>query len=188
MRVTERFAGLPLWVRVLCSVAGGAALGAGCGLATGPADRAVLWAVVGAVMGGAGQLTAHRRRAKLADDIGFVGDLDQLDVVRRQVEAGRVPTDTYTQRELARRYTSYQQRLLWAQRLLAVVWTVLGVAYVALLVAEPTGLHVLSATVWLLGAVVFARAAWLQPRRYRQVFEVLGYTDRDWTAQAESRS
>ncbi len=122
-------------------------------------------------------------RRKLARRLVFLGDLDVLRDVRIEVDAGRVPTEDPTRRELGRRYARwrYDQRIL--SRVLAVSWAVLGLVLVLVLIPGGTS----SADLWSLVGFASFGALWgydagIRMPRYRRVLRVLGLDDTVWFA------
>jgi len=87
-------------------------------------------------------------RRKLARRLAFLGDLDVLRDVRVEVDAGRVPTEDPTRRELGRRYARwrYDQRIL--SRVLAASWAVLCLLLVLVLILGGTSSPDLWSLVW----------------------------------------
>ena len=122
-------------------------------------------------------------RRKLARRLAFLGDLDVLRDVRVEVDAGRVPTEDPTRRELGRRYARwrYDQRIL--SRVLAASWAVLCLLLVLVLILGGTSSPDLWSLVWFA-----ASGAWwgydagIRMPRYRRVLRVLGLDDTVWFA------
>jgi len=186
--VRKTFANAPRWVRASWwSVVSGVYFGvfAWTGFHTWASAGTLIVAgvLLGVALGPVVMWSELWGRRKLARRLPFLGDLDVLRDVRVEVDAGRVPTEDPTRRELGRRYARwrYDQRIL--SRVLAASWAVLCLLLVLVLILGGTSSPDLWSLVWFASSGAWwGYDAGIRMPRYRRVLRVLGLDDTAWFA------